>query len=214
MHIAHIEEHALPSGLGPTGEGPRVLRHDAPHAPPLAPASLCPVRRIESVAPLTKPKGMSCHAPLPAVYQRHPFQPRWPSAAARQARSPAGAQFGDDFHASTIPIMRRRALPRRAACGMWPISCTYKSAVVLLSFGTRLLASATYSSGARPPRKLSWPPRSRNVTAVSGQWMEAGTFMAQPPLITTAGGTAAPLALQKLGRTTCPPREPKIKQSH
>mmetsp|Transcript_36079 Transcript_36079/g.103831 ORF Transcript_36079/g.103831 Transcript_36079/m.103831 type:complete len:261 (-) Transcript_36079:802-1584(-) len=56
---------------------------------------------------------------------------------------------------------------------------------------------------------------SRKDTAASGhrhQPRSGNWLMAQPPLMTKAGGSESPNTRHKAGSTTCPPREPKIKQ--
>jgi hypothetical protein len=54
---------------------------------------------------------------------------------------------------------------------------------------------------------------SRKVAASSGQQGASGSFIAQPPLMTTAGGVVAPAFFHRYGRTTWPPLEPTIRQS-
>mmetsp|Transcript_3389 Transcript_3389/g.12686 ORF Transcript_3389/g.12686 Transcript_3389/m.12686 type:complete len:202 (+) Transcript_3389:185-790(+) len=160
------------------------------------------------------PKGMSSHLPGPLVNIRRPLQsfPCW-RATSKPCTSACAWPAPFFFHEATVRSMGGNTAPKSAACGMCGISLTKRTAVVQLPFGTRRLTSAMYCSMVSLPRKLSCPPMSRKVTAPSGHCTAVGKLIAQPPLMTTAGGVRAPKVCHKVGSTTWPPREPKMRRS-
>lgn len=147
--------------------------------------------------------GVKCSSPL---------QPASPSASASASNSSSRSSLPPPRHSCNTRSISGRVSCRSGAWGTCCISRTYRMAVVPLPVGTRLLMSIKCCSGLRVPRKKSCPPIRRNVTAASGHATSIGNFMAEPPLMITAGGTAEPRTRQKVGKTTCPPREPNRRQ--